>query len=85
MLDGAAVETGNQAQDAVLNGGEDYELLFTSKPSADENEINRIARSLKLPISRIGVIKEASYGCLIIDLDGKREHLDGRGWDHFQR
>lgn len=65
----------------ALNGGEDYELLFTAGPSA------RIPRRIAgVPVSRIGVIgRESVKGARVtlVDANGRRP-LEPRGWEHFR-
>jgi thiamine-monophosphate kinase len=68
------LESGLRAQDAVLNGGEEYALLFTS--SLRESELST---RLKRPVYAIGRIV-AGKGVL---LNG--QPLEARGWDHFSR
>lgn len=58
----------------VLNGGEDFELLFTSS--------NELAQELAgLPIHRIGRIEEGEGAFL--EIEGELKPLQPRGWDHF--
>ena len=66
------IESGLNVRDAVLNGGEEYALLFTSR--LRESELStRVGR----PVYAIGRIVEGSG----VKLDG--EPLQPRGWDHF--
>lgn len=60
---------------AALNGGEDYELLFTV-PLADHDAV------AKLPgIRIIGYITEASEGYAMITRDGGEMELKAQGWN----
>lgn len=63
---------------AAMNGGEDYELLFTV-PLSDHDRIE------KLPgIKIIGYITEPDLGCALITRDGESEiPLTAQGWNHF--
>jgi len=61
-------------QDDALNGGEDYELLFTAPPTA------RIPKTLATPIGRI--LKPRKI--VAITPDGTSNPLPPRGWEHFQ-
>lgn len=54
--------------DAVLTGGDDYELLFTAPPSAAEN-IAVLAQELHLPLTAIGEIV-AGEGVSVLDEHG---------------
>ena len=57
----------------ALNGGEDYELLFTAPPRAKVPE-----EFQGLPLTRIGVMRRGRPDVI---LDGQR--LEVLGWDHF--
>jgi thiamine-monophosphate kinase len=66
------IESGLNVRDAVLNGGEEYALLFTSR--LRESELStRVGR----PVYAIGRIVEGRG----VKLDG--EPLEARGWNHF--
>jgi thiamine-monophosphate kinase len=68
------IESGLNVRDAVLHGGEEYALLFTS--SLRESELSaKVGR----PVYAIGrIVRERG-----VRLDG--EPLAARGWDHFVR
>lgn len=59
----------------ALNGGEDYELLFTV-PIADHEKISQM-KGVKL----IGHITKADLGCAIISRDGNEFELKAQGWN----
>jgi len=61
----------------VLNGGEDYELLFTVDISHYEN-IKEHA-----DISIIGHITDAASGCNLVSKSGTVHPLKAQGWDAF--
>jgi len=61
-------------KDALLNGGEDYCLLFTARKSA-EKSILQLAK--KNTIRKIGEAKNGSG----VFLNGKR--IEAKGWRHF--
>ena len=67
---------GINVQDAVLHGGEEYALLFTS--SLRESELStRLGR----PVYAIGrITKERG---VVLKEDGVARPLEARGWDHF--
>ncbi|OGP62019.1 MAG: thiamine-phosphate kinase [Deltaproteobacteria bacterium RBG_13_47_9] len=67
----------------AFTGGEDYELLFTA-PSDKREEISVLARSLKIPISRIGEILPRKEGFHILRRDGKRHVPVRLGFEHFR-
>lgn len=61
----------------ALNGGEDYELLFTIEPE-DETKITG-----EEGISIIGQITEREKGFHMISKAGNRHPLRAQGWNHF--
>jgi thiamine-monophosphate kinase len=67
----------------ALSGGEDYELLFTA-PSEMSEGISSLARSLKIPITRIGEILPKKEGLHIIRKDGKDYSPSRLGFEHFR-
>ena len=72
---------GLNALELALHGGEEYELVVTVKPKMwgeAEVAIERIGGCL-LPIGR--VIREKQ---IILELDGKKQLVEPRGWEHFK-
>jgi thiamine-monophosphate kinase len=67
---------GINVQDAVLHGGEEYALLFTS--TLPESQLSaRVGR----PVYAIGRMTKARD--VILKDDGVSRPLEPRGWDHF--
>lgn len=65
--------------DFALDGGEDYELLFTARPG------KRVpARIANIRLTEIGVISGISRGILLRSPSGTREFA-ARGWEHFRQ
>ena len=63
---------------AAMNGGEDYELLFTV-PLADHDRIEKLSG-----VKIIGYITEKDLGCAMITRDGESEiPLKAQGWNHW--
>lgn len=62
---------------AVLNGGEDYELLFTISP----NDYDKL--KAHPDIAMIGQIKEKEVGLMMITKQGNKYPLKAQGWVHF--
>ena len=60
---------------AALNGGEDYELLFTV-PIADHDKVEQL-KDVKL----IGHITKESLGCALITRDSAEFTLKAQGWE----
>lgn len=68
------------AMDLALNGGEDYELLFTVPP----RKLNRIPPRFRgLPLHCIGEVQQTKSLSLILP-DGTSRPLEPGGWDHFR-
>jgi len=65
------------ANTCLLNGGEDYELLFTLSPDDFEN-----VKGL-LDIVKIGTIVSKSEGITLQTADEKKHPLKAQGWQHF--
>ena len=60
---------------AALNGGEDYELLFTV-PIADHDKIEQMEG-----VKEIGYITKESLGTALITRDGNEFELKAQGWN----
>jgi len=67
----------------ALSGGEDYELLFTASPKW-EDVILSLARSLNVPITRVGEILPEKEGFHVIGKKGKKIPQHRLGFDHFK-
>ena len=61
----------------ALNGGEDYELLFTV-PLTDHEKIEQMEG-----VRLIGHITEASLGQMLVTRDGQEFQLKAQGWQAF--
>jgi thiamine-monophosphate kinase len=68
----------------ALNGGEDYELLFTIKPDTPAQVLQKISKELKTPLTQIGEILPYELGVKVIDEHGQPLEIEARGWDHFR-
>ena len=63
----------------ALNGGEDYELLFTCSKEAFE-------KIKKLPdVTAIGEVKPQANGLKFITKQGNVFDLEAQGWNHFKK
>lgn len=78
-------ETAAQAEEfnmnvttCALNGGEDYELLFTV-PLADKEKVEQL-KGVKM----IGYITDASDGKVLITRDGAQFDIKAQGWNPLQ-
>ena len=70
-----AEEIGMNLVTAALNGGEDYELLFTV-PIHFHDIIDKI-EGIKI----IGHITKKEYGCLMETRDGNEINIKAQGWN----
>ena len=59
----------------AMNGGEDYELLFTV-PIADHEKVSQMEG-----IRLIGHITKPELGCALITRDGQEFELKAQGWN----
>jgi thiamine-monophosphate kinase len=69
-------------RNAIVGGGDDYELCFTAHPNSRDS-IQELTDILGIPITRIGQIKRGK-GVSLLGADGKPVKIDGRGYDHFK-
>ena len=73
----AAFKFGLDPTVCALNGGEDYELIFTMKQS-DYDKI-----TLNEEIAVIGYMEEVEMGCKIITKGGNTYDITAQGWNAF--
>lgn len=69
-----AEELNMNVSTCALNGGEDYELLFTV-PLADYEKVSKLKE-----IRLIGHITKPELGCMLITRDGGEMELKAQGW-----
>ena len=69
-----AEELNMNVSTCALNGGEDYELLFTV-PLADYDKVSKL-KDVRL----IGHITKPELGCMLITRDGGEIELKAQGW-----
>ncbi len=67
----------------ALSGGEDYELLFTASPRR-RSIISSLSNTLRIPITRIGVILEVRKGFELLGSDDEPIFQYQQGFDHFK-
>ncbi|WP_295731897.1 thiamine-phosphate kinase [uncultured Muribaculum sp.] len=72
-----AEELGMNLVTAALNGGEDYELLFTV-PLADHEKVKDLPG-----VKVIGHITKESLGCALVTRDGTEMPLRAQGFNHM--
>lgn len=64
----------------ALNGGEDYELLFTAPGDIS----GKVQKDLPCPVAVIGDIVPGA-GVKVLDEGGIEIHMENAGWDHFSK
>ncbi len=64
---------------AAMNGGEDYELLFTV-PLSDHDGIEKLKG-----VNMIGYITKPELGCALVSRDGAEIPLKAQGWNAFSK
>jgi len=69
-------------RDWILNGGEDFSLLFTIKPADKDKLTDLFADYQEFPLTQIGEITDETGIVEIINEDGSREILEAGGWEH---
>lgn len=75
----------DEALDYALEGGEDFELLFTA-PGAVAAELSRGFRDrFGYDCTAIGEIKDASTGVVLAFPDGRHKTLTPASYDHFRK
>lgn len=66
----------------ALTGGEDYELLFTSRPGK-LRKVLALARRFSVKVTVLGVMMNKNFGVKIAGFDGEIKRLARKGYDHF--
>jgi thiamine-monophosphate kinase len=77
---GRNFKIGADPLDIALNGGDDYELLFTVPPSRTRF-LSRFFRGI--PLTSIGVVSSGKQ-IVLADEHGREHPLHPRGWDPFR-
>jgi thiamine-monophosphate kinase len=70
---------GDKSLELALSGGEDYELLFTTRAEV----VDRVKRKATCPITVIGEIVTGKKGVTLVDRRGNPISLGKAGWEHF--
>lgn len=71
--------------DFAINGGEDYELLFTAQKNSVEQIVKEVAKRTKTTVTVIGEIIAKEQGHWIINPNGTKGKLIAKGWNHLQQ
>lgn len=70
-----------RALNLALQGGDDYELMFTA-PAGHEAGLLELGREMSVRLTRIGTV-ERGEGVILEDGDGRRIQTGTDGYDHF--
>ncbi|HVR73247.1 MAG TPA: thiamine-phosphate kinase [Planctomycetota bacterium] len=74
---------GEDAAGTALEGGEDYEILFTAPPRRNrETQVRAFRKAFGLGLTRIGRIDQGA-GIRLVSPDGSTTRVEARGWEHF--
>lgn len=68
-------------REAMLGGGDVYELCFTASPQRRE-QIHALGMRLGVPVTRVGTIVQGQ-GVRVLDVRGDPVSIALRGFDHF--
>lgn len=82
LLREAAAELKTEAIDLALKGGEDYQLLFTSRPSAEKKLRKLVAVQMNREIFDVGRLIEGEGVYLLAE--NERKEISYQGYDHFK-
>lgn len=80
----AALQMGIDSIEYALNGGEDYELLF-SVPDRKLKKLELMIKNGLIKAYRIGKMAPRRTGLKLIDPSGQRRTLAPGGWDHLKK
>lgn len=67
----------------ALQGGEDFELVFTAPESAVPAITNAVRDASGTAVTVVGEIVDAARGRTLVLEDGSERPLEARGWNHF--
>lgn len=73
--------TESRARQALLAGGDDYELCFTAAPG-QADAVRTVAKQVGVAVTRIGVMC-SGQGLTLLDAEGQPMVIEERGFDHF--
>ena len=79
-----AVVASHDPLDWALNGGEDYELLFSVSPGYADMVVEAVQSATGTPVTAIGTICPPEAGMKVLWPDGREEALVPKSWDHLR-
>ncbi len=71
-----------EPMEIALQGGEDYELLFTA-PAKHHRNVLRVSEHTQVPITCIGEIKPKTFGRQLVLPSGRKHKLSNESFRHF--
>jgi len=71
--------------DFALNGGEDYELLFTVPLSRISEAVKKLPAETGVAVKSIGRMVPKTKGITLITRKGEKKPLVAKGFDHFAK
>lgn len=77
-----AAQPAGVQRECLLQGGDDYELLFSASPDA-RDEVVRAAATAGVLVTRVGST-QATPGLHLLGPDGAVSTMSARGFDHFR-
>jgi thiamine-monophosphate kinase len=78
-----ALLRGQDAVDFAIQGGEDFELLFTAPEAAVPAIVAAVREATGTAVTVVGEMVDAALGRRLVVGDGSERRLEPRGWDHF--
>lgn len=76
------IEGGQVTKEALLSGGDDYQLLLTVRSDKAE-ALEKIAKSCNVSLQQIGIMQEGEGEVLVLDENGLPIEFSHTGWQHF--
>jgi len=83
QLSQAAGSYGWNLEKILLQGGEDYELLFTIASADAEATCQKLSQATGIPVTLVGEIIPAEEGIVISGSNGTTKTMPRHGYDHF--
>ncbi len=75
-------EEAKSVKEALIMG-EDFELLFTLPLKEAKRLLRAKPRSIRIPLTQIGEIRDKKFGLKLITKEGREKELEPEGFRHF--
>ncbi len=79
----AALAASPEAMQAILSGGDDYEIL-AAIPPAEASAFEAAAAQAGVRVARIGAVKSGAQAPIFLNADGSPLQLSSTGFEHFK-